>query len=64
MWVVVVGICLLGIYKGWEAFNGCIKSSAFIPAMNMLLMTILFLSLLIITLYVVRNYNITDKLVL
>lgn len=61
MWWIIVGICLLGMYKGWQAFNGCVKSSAFEPAFNMLLMTILFLSLLVITTYVVRNYNITEK---
>ena len=61
IWLVVVAICLLGLFKSWEAFNGCIKSSAFVPAMNMLLMNILFLSLLIITTYVVRNYNIEKK---
>lgn len=59
-WLIIV-LCLIGMYKGYNAFIGCIKSSAFVPAMNMLLMTILFLSLLIITLYVVRNYNIEKK---
>lgn len=49
------------MYKGWEAFNGCVKSSAFKAAFNMLLITILFLSLLIITLYVVKEYNIEKK---
>lgn len=59
-WLVIV-LCIIGLFKSWEAFNGCIKSSAFVPAMNMLLMNILFLSLLVITLYVVRNYNIEKK---
>ena len=54
-------ICLLGTYKGYKAWIGCIKASAFEPAFNMLLITILFLSLLVITTYVVRNYNITEK---
>jgi hypothetical protein len=51
-------ICLLGIVKGWEAFNGCIKSSAFVPAMNMLLMTVLFLVQGIIVLYYLSHFNI------
>jgi hypothetical protein len=63
MWLlyIVPIICLLGMYKGYKAWIGCIKASAFEPAFNMLLMTILFLSLLIITTYVVRNYNIEKK---
>lgn len=61
MILIISIICLLGMYKGWGAFRGCVSSSAFKPAFNMLLITILFLSLLIITLYVARNYNIEKK---
>jgi hypothetical protein len=54
-------ICLLGTYKGYKAWIACIKASAFEASFNMLLITILFLSLLVITIYVVKNYNITEK---
>lgn len=63
MWLVIV-LCLIGIYKGYNAFIGCIKSSAFVPAVNMLLMTILFLVIALINLYILRNYNIELKIVL
>ena len=61
-WLYLVPIiCLLGIYKGYRAWIACIKASAFEASFNMLLMTILFLSLLVITTYVVKNYNIEKK---
>lgn len=61
MWWLIVAICLLGIYKSYNAYWGCIKSDAVVPALNMFLLMILFLSLLGITLYVVDNYNIEKK---
>jgi hypothetical protein len=59
-WLVIV-LCLIGIYKGWNAFSGCVKSSAFIPAMNMLIMTILFLVIALTNLYILREYDINKK---
>lgn len=59
-WLVIV-LCLIGMFKGWNAFNGCIKSSAFVPAMNMLLMTILFLVIALTNLYILREYDINKK---
>ena len=59
-WLVIV-LCLIGMYKGFQAFNGCIKSSAFIPAMNMLIMTILFIVIALTNLYILREYDINKK---
>ena len=61
MFLLVIVLCIIGMYKGWEAFNGCIKSSAFVPAMNMLLMTILFLAIALTNLYILREYDINKK---
>lgn len=63
LWLIIV-LCLIGIKKGIDAWFGCIKSDALIPALNMFLMTLLFTAVIMISLYIMMNYNITEKFVL
>lgn len=63
LWVIVV-LCLIGIYKGWNAFNGCIKADALVPAANMLIMTILFLITALMSIWVMKEYNIDKKFII
>ncbi len=53
----IIAICLIGIYKSWKGYLGCIKSSALKPAFDMLLITLLFIVILVIELYT-NSHNI------
>jgi len=49
--------CLLGVYKGINAYFACIKADAIEAAANMFLMAFLFFIILGITLYVGSHYE-------
>lgn len=57
VWI-IVGLCLIGMYKSVKGYLGCMKANAFGPAIDQFILLIIFVTISIIVLKVANDYSI------